>query len=258
MLEHTIGGRGRAYRDAGATLAAIARDVERHGADHLLLTGDLTGYATATEFHMAREALGAVADSAATCSVVPGNHDYITAGAIRDRRFEGSFGHLLQSDLPEYSGGDGYPFVHLKGDDVAIVGLCSAIPPSVPGLALGKLGTAQLDRLAALVDDARIRHRMVLVMVHHAPLAASGGRDSRTHGLIDGDALLRLLPGPRFAVLHGHLHSRFHHAASATRPHLFCAGSSTQRGHEGYWLIDVDDGRLRDASIHIPPRVIIS
>jgi hypothetical protein len=63
--------------------------------------------------------------------------------------------------------------------------------------------------------------------------------------LLDADALLELLPGPRFAVLHGHIHHRYHHPATATRPHLFCAGSSTQAGREGYWLIDVDGGTVR-------------
>ena len=101
MLEHTIGGRANAYRHAKETLYRIASDVARHKADHLLVTGDLTGYATDEEFASAREALGCIADSSATCSVVPGNHDCFTPNAVRTRRFEKHFGHLLQSDMPE-------------------------------------------------------------------------------------------------------------------------------------------------------------
>ncbi|MDB4916395.1 MAG: hypothetical protein JWM95_4039 [Gemmatimonadetes bacterium] len=254
MLEHTIGGRSRAYAHASATLRAITADVERHAADHLLITGDLTAYATELEFQMARDALGSVGGSRVTCSVVPGNHDYFTPGSVQEGRFERHFRHLLESDFPEYCVAGPYPFVHLKGNDVAVVGLCSAMVPPFPGLASGLLGTDQLASFGDLLRDVRVRHRAVLVMVHHAPLDAAGQRDTFVHGLRDGDALLQLMTGPQYAVLHGHLHARFHHAATATRPHLFCAGSSTRIGDEGYWLIEVMDGRIRGGTIHAPRR----
>jgi 3',5'-cyclic AMP phosphodiesterase CpdA len=251
MFELTVGGRAAAYREARATLRAIADDMASHGVDHLLISGDLTAYATHEEFRDAREALGPVADSRATCSVVPGNHDRFTPRAARDARFERYFGHLLESDLPEYRTASGYPFVHLKGDDAAVVGLSS---PHVhfPGFAHGEVGREQRDALAGLLDDPRVRHRAVIVMVHHGPLRADGRPDSRYHGLTDGADLLGMLPGPRFALVHGHLHDRFHHAASTTRPHVFCAGSSALRSREGYWLIDVEDGVVRGGTIHAP------
>jgi hypothetical protein len=46
-------------------------------------------------------------------------------------------------------------------------------------------------------------------------------------------------------VLHGHIHRRYHHPATDERPHLFGAGSSTQQGREGYWLIETRDGLIR-------------
>jgi hypothetical protein len=88
--------------------------------------------------------------------------------------------------------------------------------------------------------------------VHHAPLGAAGRPDSALHGLRDGARLLRLLKGPRFAVLHGHIHARYHHPATAERPHLFGAGSSTQAGREGYWLIEVADGCVQRAEVRRP------
>lgn len=252
MFELTIGGRATAYRNAARTLAQIVQDVERHKADHLLISGDITGYATDAEFRLAREVLGTIADDRTTCSIIPGNHDLFTANAAKAHRFEQHFGHLLTSDMPEYQREGVFPFVHLKGDDAAVVGLNSAQVVPVPGFAYGTIGPAQLNGLRELLDDPRMRHRAALVMVHHGPLTAQGRPDSRMHGLVDADALLRLLPGPRFAVLHGHLHERYHHAATATRPHTFCAGSSTQRGREGYWVIEVADGVIRGGAAHIP------
>jgi Icc-related predicted phosphoesterase len=252
MFELTVGGRATAYRDAAQTLQRIVREVERHKADHLLISGDITAYATDAEFRAAREALGAIADDRTRCSIVPGNHDYFTPNAVKTRRFEHHFGHLLTSDMPEYQREGAYPFVHLVGDEAAVVGLLSARLMPVPGMAYGWIGPAQLGGLRELLDDPRMRHRATLVMVHHGPLNAQGRPDSRMHGLVDADELLRMLPGPRFAVLHGHLHERYHHAATATRPHVFCAGSSTQRGHEGYWIVEVADGVIRGGAVHIP------
>jgi DNA repair exonuclease SbcCD nuclease subunit len=252
MFELTVGGRGRAYRDAGRTLKQIVRDVERHQADHLLISGDITAYATHAEFRTARAALGTLADDRTRCSIIPGNHDYFTTNAVNTRRFETHFGHLLTSDMPEYQREGAHPFVHLKGDDAAVVGLNSARLMPIPGISYGTIGTAQLSGLRDLLDDPRMRHRATLVMVHHGPVDARGRPDSRTHGLVDADALLQMLPGPGFAVLHGHLHERYHHAATTSRPHMFCAGSSTQLGREGYWVIEVADGLIRGGAIHVP------
>lgn len=252
MFELTIGGRARAYRDAPRTFQQIVREVERHDADHLLITGDITAYATRAEFRAARDALGTVADDPTRCSIIPGNHDYFTPNSLRSRRFQTHFGNLLASDMPEYQREDAYPFVHLVGDGAAVVGLSSARVMPVPGFSRGTIGAAQLAGLRDVLDDPRMAHRATLVMVHHGPFDARGRPDSWAHGLADADALLQMLPGPKFAVLHGHLHERYHHSATATRPHVFCAGSSTQRGREGYWVIEVADGVIRGGVVHIP------
>jgi DNA repair exonuclease SbcCD nuclease subunit len=252
MVELTVGGRATSYRDAKRTLREIVGDVARHEVDHLLISGDLTAYSTEAEFREAREALGTIADSRTTCSIIPGNHDLFTPNSAKAQRFEKHFGHLLESDLPEYCREGAFPFVHFKGDEAAVVGLRSARVVPIPGLAYGTVGAAQLAGLRDLLEDPRMKHRATLVMVHHGPLNAKGRKDTRMHGLVDGTVLLSMLPGPQFAVVHGHLHHRYHHAATATRPHTFCAGSSTQRGHEGYWVIDVTDGVIRGGVVHIP------
>jgi hypothetical protein len=138
------------------------------------------------------------------------------------------------------------------GEEAAVVGLCSARVPPMPGLSYGFLGTRQRQALEALVRDPALAGRALLVMVHHAPLTKAGKQDRPTHRLLDGPSLLKLLPGPRFAVLHGHIHQRYHHPATATSPHIFGAGSSTELGHEGYWLIDVKDGQVTGGSMGTP------
>jgi hypothetical protein len=124
--------------------------------------------------------------------------------------------------------------------------------PFLPGIAYGRIGEAQLDGLEAIVKDPRLAGRALLVVVHHAPLTLRGRADSYLHGLRDAPALFKLLPGPRYAVLHGHIHHRYHHPATAERPHIFSAGSSTQRGREGYWLIEVKEGLVVGGQKHVP------
>jgi 3',5'-cyclic AMP phosphodiesterase CpdA len=243
-------GRAAAFAQADASLSQIARRAETDQIDHLIVSGDLTAYSLEGEFARARSALGAVADDKTRCTVIPGNHDRYTPGSLATRRFEKYFGHLLESDLPEYCREGPFPFVRLVGEGAAVVGLCSARVPPVPGLSTGIIGRPQLDGLREAIEDRRLAHRAILVVVHHAPLTHRGQKDSLTHGLFDGEALLEALPGPRFAVLHGHIHRRYHHPATAKRPHIFGAGSSTQLGHEGYWTIDVADGLVRGGTKH--------
>lgn len=244
LLELQWGGRSLAYAKAEQTLKTISSEAQRHNVQHLIVSGDLTAYAMEDEFQRAYAALKPWVDDVSKCSVIKGNHDTYTRDAVQEKRFEKYFGHLLKSDLPEYAREEGFPYVRLVGDEAAVVGLNSARLNPMPGLSYGHVGTLQLQGLEQLLGDVRLRHRAVLVLVHHAPMKANGQPDKFTHGLFDAKKLLQLLPGPQFAVLHGHIHRRFHHPATETRPHVVGAGSSTQAGKEGYWLIDVQDGKF--------------
>lgn len=243
LLELSVGGRSRAYARASETLRALAAQVTRGRAAHLVLSGDVTAYALQEEFSAARAVLSGLLTSRQV-TIVPGNHDTYARDAVDGRYFERSFGEALASDLPDYAAEGPYPLVRLLGDEAAIVGLSSARLTPAPGIAAGYVGAAQLRSLSRLVEDRRLAGRAILVAVHHAPRTRSGRPDRVLHGLVDARALMRLLPGPRFAILHGHIHQRYHHPANDERPHLFGAGSSTEEGHEGGWLIDVDAGRV--------------
>jgi 3',5'-cyclic AMP phosphodiesterase CpdA len=242
MAELQMGGRSKTYRQARASLERIAQ--ESAAVDHVILSGDLTAYSLASEFEGARAALGTLAKDPKRFSVIPGNHDRYTPGSLRSRRFEKYFGHLLASDMPEYVSEDGFPFVRLVKDEVAIIGLCSARVPPVPGLSYGVIGERQFGSIEQILRDPRLAGRAVFVVVHHGPKKESGRPDKWSHGLKEADRLLRLLPGPRFALLHGHIHHRYHHPATAEGPHIFCAGSSTEKGHEGYWLLETREGQI--------------
>lgn len=74
-----------------------------------------------------------------------------------------------------------------------------------------------------------------IVLVHHAPV-----RDWPWHELRGRAALLEKTRNAA-AVLCGHKHER------RREGNVFCAGSSTERGKEGYWLLQVESGRVTSA-----------
>lgn len=251
LAELRLRGRGTAFARSGQTVRRIVADAKALQVDHLIVSGDVTGYALEEEFDGAKAALQGFAEDPRRCTVIPGNHDTYTPGAVQERRFERRFGHLLGSDLPELAAEGPFPLVRVF-DDAAVVGLLSARVPFVPGCSFGVIGERQLNALSQVVAHPKLEGKAVLVVVHHAPKSPHGGADTLLHGLVDAEALLERLPGPRFAVLHGHIHRRFHHEATPSRPHLVGAGSSTQKGREGYWLIETAGGGFTRFEMRTP------
>jgi 3',5'-cyclic AMP phosphodiesterase CpdA len=107
--------------------------------------------------------------------------------------------------------GDGFPFVRMLGP-IALIGLNSAIH-TPPLIAWGRLGAAQLQRLAQVLRRIGDACCFRLVLIHHPPLP---GQATPTRGLRDAKELRTLLEahGAELAV-HGHNH---------TSTLVFCAG----------------------------------
>lgn len=244
QVEYRLMRRARRYVDATLTLQRIAGEVLRRGVDHVVLSGDLTGLALDEEFEGVHRGLGKLVEQKERLTVVPGNHDVFTPGSHRNRRFEKWFGHLLDSDLPGTRGEGAWPVVRLVGDALAIVGLCSARVPRMPGLAGGWVGEDQLRALVNIAKHPRVKGRAIYAVLHHAPLRGDGGRDRPTHGLADFARVLEAckLAGVA-AILCGHLHLSFH-LPLADGPSIVCGGSSTWKGHEGFLVLEDQGGKL--------------
>ena len=175
-------------------LEALMADLKAAAPDHVVISGDLTNFASPTEISAARkwlESLGEPADF----TVSPGNHDAL-AGAGGHERF------AIWAPWLGDTGESRFPQVRIRGP-VAIFNLCSAVP-TAPHLATGRLGQEQLQALDAALADPAYAGLFRLVVLHHPP---HEGAVSKRKSLDDRHALRDVL-ARRGAdlVLHGHAH----------------------------------------------------
>jgi 3',5'-cyclic AMP phosphodiesterase CpdA len=201
--------RGSIHR--AAYVRAIAREIARLDVEHVVVTGDLTNLALESEYELVCDLLERDLQlDPSRVTVVPGNHDLYTRGALTARRFQRYLGPYLVSDLPELSvdaGGGRFPVVKLRGD-VAIVALSSAVPRP-PLVAAGELGRPQLQALARVLAHPEVARRSIVVALHHPAVHPWSRLKTYLEGLRDGPALLaQLHPLGGALLLHGHLHQR--------------------------------------------------
>ena len=178
--------------------------------DHVILTGDLTNLALDSEFKRALEVVQRIGPPSFV-TVIPGNHDMYTRGALRHHRFEKWFSPYLVDDADEHhtaltKGRLHYPFMRAPAPHVRVYGLSSAIP-TPPFLAFGHVGRHQLDRLRQLVALEPPEVTVRLCLVHHN-LHHRVGAAEYVASLVDRKAFSRVMHEIRAtAVLHGHTHT---------------------------------------------------
>lgn len=239
-------GRGKLYDGAAGVVRAIVREADALRADHVALTGDLTQLGLAEEFALARAALGPLARDAGRFTAFAGNHDRYPLGLRDNLLFEE---HFPEQPAPPPDG----LRVRRLGDEAALVVVESARRRSWPVISPGEVTGAELRRLERALADPALRGLCKLVLVHHAPARRARSQGGPLGSLRRADALMAAAAaGGAEAILCGHLHDRFDAPARPGRPRILCAGSSTERGDEGYWLLEIASGRIVSASARRP------
>jgi 3',5'-cyclic AMP phosphodiesterase CpdA len=218
------------FRDAREKLRILGELRAELNVDLVICTGDYTALGTEPELRAARAAIAPLTHAPRGFVTIPGNHDVYVGDAVG--RFERIFGDLLDPGP--------WPKVRIVDDTVAVVALDSARPNPQPWRSSGRIPDAQLAALPRVLET--VGDRFVFVITHYAPRLADGGPDRFSHGLVNADAFLAACAGIRGAILHGHVHRRYRVRVPGVRPELFCAGSTTEAGHEGFWLFELDEG----------------
>lgn len=191
-------------------LDALTRDLQAQAPDHTVVTGDLTNIALPAEFEQAAGWLQELGAPDAV-TVVPGNHDASVTVA-----WDRSLAHFADYMTPDTTSGGipqstatarknrGFPFVRQRGE-VALIGLSTALP-TLPALATGTLGSAQIGSLEQELIRLGREGRFRCVLLHHPPVEGTTARRKR---LTDAAALRRVIArSGAELILHGHDHRR--------------------------------------------------
>lgn len=151
----------RGAHHSRAVLDALTADLRAQSPDHIAVTGDLAILSLKAEFPEGRKFLETLGDPK-NVSVIPGNHD----AYMRDT--DG----MYLSAWREYLTGDAavaapFPYLRRRGP-VALIGLSSAVP-TPPFFASGRIGSAQMDRFAVLLDQLPKQQCFRIILLHHPP-----------------------------------------------------------------------------------------
>lgn len=236
-------------------LDAAVDAVLASGADHCVITGDLSNLAIDAEFAYVRAALDRIGGPE-RLSMVPGNHDYYTPEAVAAHRFEKYFGDLVWSKRATGNAIDqrwgAYPaYKDLPGVRL-ILARTAMMPP--PGFAWGALGEAQLEAIARLAGEAVDRGLFVVLAQHHHLHIRPHRMDEITGHFNDRLAELEMLGRSGIGlVVHGHDHVHrdwsIDSQARSGRTQIICCGSSTylDAAHDRLGrmtVFDINNGNL--------------
>lgn len=230
-------GRGHRFRHAEAVLEAMVADLQGRRPDCLLFSGDASAMGFDEEAELAARLLRV---SEWPGIAVPGNHDYCTKTAQRERVFERHFadwqvGHRVDPDT--------YPFAR-KVNGYWLVALCSATANRWPWDARGGVGREQRARLERLLDSLDDGPRVLVT--HYPVVRASGWPEPTVRHLRDLRDVLAVCRRCRVSLwLHGHVHGAYRFPAGRIAPFpIICAGSATQTGLWSYGDYTLSGRRL--------------
>jgi Icc protein len=179
-----------------------ARDALRRayqaGADHVILTGDLTEDGVDAQFEVLADVLHAAPFADSQVTLIPGNHDaYDDAGAFA-RALDGP----LRRWAPTSRAG-----MPLELDEVTVVPVSTSMHQHYTRSA-GRIEGEQLENVHRVASDARGNGRAVIAAVHHPPLGWAFPPANWIDGLANRAAMRGLFEAhPNLHALHGHTHS---------------------------------------------------
>ena len=224
------------HREEAADL--IAADIHTQTPNAVLVSGDITNIALPTEFRDAKTWLD---ERFKGLDVIftPGNHDaYIstswdeTLGLLADRMTGQRQGE--NTDRPATAPND-FPYTRTQSSGRVAVIAANSAPPTLPGLASGKLGDKQLSKISDTLEETANADQFRLLMLHHpvnddvVPLRKA----------LDDRSALRdvFLQKGVDLVIHGHTHrTDINEVATPSGPApVIGAGSASHpHGHGAY------------------------
>lgn len=205
--------------DAHGRSRKLARGLaaaRRSGAQHYVISGDLTEIGLEGEFETFAEVLHDSGIAPERVTLVPGNHDaYTSPDAWR---------HALAGPLRAYAPTSASSPGHVvERGGVAFLPVDVACHQPITRSA-GELTTDAADALEARLSDPALRKKSVVLVQHHPPFSHPSSAWQWIDGLRGWARLMDLLVRfPNVQVLHGHLHHVVDRIVGLGRSRIFGA-----------------------------------
>ncbi len=232
--------------DGAARIRKLSRALEsarRGGADHFVLSGDLTDGGTPGQFEQLAETLHDTKIDPARITLVPGDHDARTHGGW-DRALSGP----LRAFAPASAGDAGKV---VDRGDVCIMPLDVSSHQTLTRSA-GVLTAHAAACLWRRLKDTALSRRVMVVVQHHPPFAHSRGPWQWVDGLRGTERQMALLASyPHAHVLHGHLHRVGDHPVGRAEGRIFGAPAVVEDkdGTPRVRMYDLRNGALESAGL---------
>ena len=215
----------------------------RVGADHVVISGDLTEIGAPGEFESLAETLHESGIAPEHMTLVPGNHDLYTSPDAWIRALEGPLAAFeptsakLAGKIVECAG------VRLMPLDVA------RYQPVTRSA--GWLEDDALDALEHRAADPAFADRPLIVVQHHPPFVRATQAWQWIDGLVGAARLMAILESFRnLFVLHGHLHSAVNRVLSCGVARVLGATATVDdKDAPRVRLYEVRGGRLQAAGV---------
>lgn len=196
-LAYLSAGRPHDAADRRRRALAALRAARESGADHVVVTGDLTEDGIDAQYEVLAEVLAESRLSPSRVTLLPGNHD------VYDTR--DAFARALSGPLAAFAATSriGVP---LSLRDAVILPVSTAIAQSYH-LSAGSLGEPEIAATNAFAESTRRSGQTVILAMHHPPNRRMNPVMQWFDGFRDHVALGALLEAhDHVHVLHGHAH----------------------------------------------------
>jgi 3',5'-cyclic AMP phosphodiesterase CpdA len=169
----------------------------KSGADHVLVTGDLTEDGIEAQYEVLAEVLDASGLAPERVTLLPGNHDLYAAGDAFAKALAGPLRAFAATSTP------GVP-VTLR--DAAVLPVSTAVAQPYQ-LSAGAVGAPALESVTQLAEATRRSGRALILAMHHPPAKRAMPLMQWIDGLRDHAAMRAVLAAhDHVHVVHGHTH----------------------------------------------------
>lgn len=196
-LAYLSAGRPHDADDRRRRALAALRAARESGAEHVVVTGDLTEDGVIAQFEVLAEVLSESRLSPSRVTLLPGNHDVYDARDAFLRALEGPLAAFAETSRP------GAP-IALR--DAVLLPVSTAVPQPYH-LSAGSLGQPEIAATTTFAESTRRSGRAVILAMHHPPNRRMNPVMQWFDGFRDHVAVGAILEAnDHVHVIHGHAH----------------------------------------------------